>query len=66
MFKSCQNHVLTFLRKIMNFLIRLLVIFLIYSSPSFSKEIKVFNFTKIELSELNVRKVRGAKNKTIY
>ncbi len=50
----------------MNFLIRLLVIFLIYSSPSFSKEIKVFNFTKIELSELNVRKVRGAKNKTIY
>ena len=66
MFKSCQNHVLTFLRKIMNFLIRLLVIFLIYSSPSFSKEIKVSNFTKIELSELNVRKVRGAKNKTIY
>ena len=66
MFKSCQNHVLTFLRKIMSFLIRLLVIFLIYSSPSFSKEIKVFNFTQIELSELNVRKVRGAKNKTIY
>ena len=29
-------------------------------------EIKVFDFTKFELSELQVRKVRGADNKTIY
>jgi hypothetical protein len=29
-------------------------------------EIKVFNFTETELSKLEVRKVRGADNKTIY
>jgi len=36
--------------------------------PSFvyAENIKVFEFTNKELSELKVRKVRGAKNKTIY
>ena len=29
-------------------------------------EIKVFEFTEKELTELEVRKVRGADNKTIY
>ena len=33
---------------------------------SFASEIKVFDFTETELSELQVRKVRGADNKTIY
>ena len=33
---------------------------------SFASEIKVFNFTETELSQLQVRKVRGADNKTIY
>ena len=32
----------------------------------FANEIKVFNFTTDELSNLEVRKVRGAENKTIY
>ena len=31
-----------------------------------ANEVKVFDFTKFELSELQVRKVRGADNKTIY
>tara|TARA_A100001388_G_scaffold233362_1_gene186311 strand:- start:731 stop:1333 length:603 start_codon:yes stop_codon:yes gene_type:complete len=31
-----------------------------------TSEIKVFDFTEIELSKLEVRKVRGADNKTIY
>ena len=31
-----------------------------------ANEFKVFDFTKFELSELQVRKVRGADNKTIY
>ncbi len=31
-----------------------------------ANEVKVFDFTKFELSELQVRKVRGAENKTIY
>ena len=33
---------------------------------SAASEIKVFEFTEVELSELQVRKVRGADNKTIY
>ena len=33
---------------------------------SASSEIKVFEFTEVELSELEVRKVRGADNKTNY
>ena len=32
----------------------------------FADEIKVFDFTETELSKLEVRKVRGADNKTIY
>ena len=31
-----------------------------------ANEVKVFDFTKFELSELQVRKVRGADNETIY
>tara|TARA_B100000989_G_C19425238_1_gene420454 strand:- start:296 stop:907 length:612 start_codon:yes stop_codon:yes gene_type:complete len=36
------------------------------SGLSFSGEIRIFEFTEKELSELQVRKVRGAYNKTIY
>ena len=35
-------------------------------SVGHSSEIKVFDFTEIELSKLEVRKVRGADNKTLY
>ena len=38
----------------------------IFLSLSFADEIKVFEFTESELSELEIRKVRGADNKTIY
>ena len=43
-------------------------LFLILSliSLSSANEVKVFEFTKTELSELEVRKVRGADNKTLY
>ena len=46
----------------------IIIIFLLFtiSSVSFAGEVKVFNFTKLELSELEIRKVRGADNKTIY
>tara|TARA_B100000674_G_scaffold89744_1_gene62303 strand:- start:414 stop:1064 length:651 start_codon:yes stop_codon:yes gene_type:complete len=33
---------------------------------SLANEVKIFDFTQIELSKLEVRKVRGAKNTTIY
>ena len=43
------------------------IIFLIFlANVSFANEIKVFDFTITELAELEVRKVRDAKNKTIY
>jgi len=50
----------------MNFLIKFLITYLTVITVSFAEEIKVFDFTKIELSNLEVRKVRGADNKTIY
>ena len=50
----------------MKLLIKFLIIFLVFNSISFANEVKVFDFTEVELSELNVRKVRGADNKTIY
>ena len=50
----------------MKLLINFLLTFLIFSNFSFADEVKVFDFTEVELSELKVRKVRGADNKTIY
>ncbi len=42
------------------------IVLIIFSSSSIANEVKVFEFTDKELSELSVRKVRGADNKTIY
>ena len=50
----------------MYFLFRIFLIWLISFTLSFADEVKVFNFTDAELSSLEVRKVRGANNKTIY
>ena len=50
----------------MKLLIKFLITFLVFNNFSFANEVKVFDFTEVELSELNVRKVRGANNKTIY
>jgi len=47
----------------------LIKIFIIWSaifSISFASEINIFDFTNEELAKLDVRKVRGADNKTIY
>tara|TARA_Y100001958_G_C21115853_1_gene461473 strand:+ start:155 stop:853 length:699 start_codon:yes stop_codon:yes gene_type:complete len=66
MFKSCRNNVLTTLKKFMNFLCKTFITWLILLSISFASEVKVFNFTETELTNLEIRKVRGAKNNTIY
>jgi hypothetical protein len=50
----------------MKILVRLLVIILFFVSPSFADKINVFEFTDAELLDLQVRKVRGADNKTEY
>ena len=64
MFKFCQNNVLTILFMIK--LLKQIIFFIFLINVSFANEIKVFDFTSTELDKLEVRKVRGAKNKTIY
>ena len=50
----------------MNFLFKIFIICIFSSNTILADEVKVFDFTEAELSELEVRKVRGADNKTIY
>ena len=50
----------------MKLFIQTFVISILAINFSFASEIKVFDFTETELSQLQVRKVRGADNKTIY
>ena len=68
MFKFCQNNVLKIFFKnyLMKIILKLSIFILFMSSNGYSNEVKVFEFTEKELSELQVRKVRGADNKTIY
>ena len=44
----------------------IIIVSLILINISYAENIKIFEFTEKELIELEVRKVRGAKNKTIY
>ena len=68
MFKSCQNNVLTiFLKKIfMIHVFKFVILIILTTTLGHSSEVKVFDFTEKELSELEVRKVRGADNNTLY
>ena len=50
----------------MEILARILVLTLFFVSSSFADRINVFEFTETELLSLEVRKVRGADNKTSY
>ncbi len=50
----------------MKILFNILISIIISVNPSLADELKVFDFTETELSELQVRKVRGADNKTLY
>ena len=68
MFKSCQNNVLTiFLKKIfMINVFKFVILIILTTTLGHTSEVKVFDFTEKELSELEVRKVRGADNNTLY
>ena len=67
MFKFCQNNVLRiFFEIFMKIVFKILATLLIATNFLIAEEVKVFDFTEIELSELQVRKVRGADNKTLY
>ena len=50
----------------MNIFTKISILIFITIGTGYSNEIKVFNITKDEISNLEVRKVRGAENKTIY
>ena len=50
----------------MKLVFRILITLLVSINSLLADELKVFDFTEVELSELEVRKVRGAKNKTLY
>ena len=50
----------------MKLILKILITLLIATIAPYADEIKVFDFTETELSELEVRKVRGADNKTTY
>ena len=50
----------------MKILLNILIITFLYINLSSADELKVFDFTETELAELQVRKVRGADNKTLY
>ena len=50
----------------MKLIFKILAILLIATNTLLADEIKVFDFTETELSKLEVRKVRGADNKTTY
>ena len=64
MFKSCQNNVLTFFfNKIyMINIFKFIILILFTTGLGQASEVKVFDFTEKELSELDVRKVRGSDN----
>ena len=64
MFKFCQNNVLT--NFFMKILIKTFIISILSINISFAEGVKVFDFTETELLQLQVRKVRGADNKTVY
>ena len=48
------------------FLFNLILVLAFFQTNLYADDIKVFEFTDKELSELTVRKVRGADNKTTY
>ena len=50
----------------MNFLFKVFIVWFTLLSHNLADEVNAFEFTNEELAELEVRKVRGADNKTIY
>ncbi len=50
----------------MKLVFKILIVLFVSTNILLADEIKIFDFTEVELSELKVKKVRGAKNKTIY
>ena len=50
----------------MKIILKFIITTLLISSIGYTNEVKVFDFTEEELAGLEVRKVRGADNETVY
>mgnify|MGYP001318129529 FL=1 len=50
----------------MSKIFNLIILTLFITNITYAENVKVFEFTEKELSELKIRKVRGAENKTVY
>ena len=50
----------------MKIILKFIITILLMSSIGYTNEVKVFDFTEVELAGLEVRKVRGADNDTVY
>jgi len=50
----------------MKTIFKFLISVLVMNGVAYATEVKIFDFTELELSQLEVRKVRGADNLTIY
>ena len=50
----------------MSKIFNLIISILLLTNIAYADNVKVFEFTEKELSELKIRKVRGADNKTVY
>ena len=50
----------------MKLVFKILIALFVSTNILLADEFKIFDFSEVELAELEVRKVRGAKNKTIY
>ena len=50
----------------MKIILKFIITTLLISSIGYTNEVKVFDFTETELAGLEIRKVRGADNKTVY
>ena len=50
----------------MKLILKIFIVTLLVLGSGHTNEIKVFDFTEEELSQLDVRKVRGADNNTVY
>ena len=50
----------------MKLILKIIITNLLIINFGYAKEVRVFDFTQKELSQLDVRKVRGADNETIY
>ena len=50
----------------MKIILKFIITTFLMSSIGYTNEVKVFDFTETELAGLEIRKVRGADNKTVY